>query len=388
MNFKRVFLIVLDSLGVGEALDAENYNDKGANTLGNILKQHELFLPNLKKLGFLNTLSMNNLESDAYYTIARPTNKGKDSLSGHYEIMGIENDISYKNFNEIGFPRDLLETIVKKTKKGIIGNIVGSHDAVIQKLASRHIETGSLIVYTTGDSDLEIAALEDKIPINELYEYAEIVREITTREEWKISRVVARPFVLKDNKYIFTNNTRYYTLTPPNKSVLDIIKEKNLNVISIGKIHDIYNGYGITKIIKSNNNNEGLNKLSEIMDKNFTGLCYLNLSDFDSLYGHKRDVLGYAKAIEELDVEIPILLNKLEIDDLLIITADHGCDPTMPGTNHTRENVPVLVYSRLFKEPKQLDVLNSMADIGATILENFDKETKPWMGKSFFDKLK
>ena len=302
--------------------------------------------------------------------------------------MAIENSISYKNFNENGFPRELLEEIVKETKKGIIGNLIGNHEDVLKKLGDRHMETGSLIIYTTGDSDLEIAANEAKIPINELYQYAEIIRKITEREEWKIGRVVARPFITQDDEYKFTNNTRYFTLTPPNRSILDILKDHQYQVISIGKIHDIYNGFGITKIIKATNNSEGLNKLSNLMDKNFEGLCYVNLNDFDSLYGHKRDAFGYAKAIEELDVEIPILLNKLEIDDLLIITADHGCDPTLPGTSHTRENVPVIAYSRLFTNPHQLDVLDSLSDIGATILDNFQIDETIWMGKSFLDKLK
>lgn len=387
MKFKRVFLIVLDSLGVGETIDAESYNDKGANTLGNILKNYDLFVPNLNKLGFLNTLTMNNKESEAYYTIARPKNKGKDSLSGHYEIVGIENSIPYKSFNENGFPRELLENIANQTKKGIIGNIIGNPISVINKLGNRHTETKALIIYTTGDSNLEVAAHEDIIPINELYQYAEIIREITKREEWKVGRVIARPFIGNDGDYKLTSNSRCFTLTPPNKSVLDILKNNNLQVISIGKIYDIYNGFGITKIIKSGNNQEGLNKLTDIMDKNFEGLCYLNLSDFDTLYGHTRDINGYAHEIETLDVEVPIILNKLNIDDLLIITADHGCDPTMPGSNHTRENVPVIVYSRLFKEPKQIEVLESLADIGATICDIFNLE-RPWMGTSFKDKLK
>lgn len=387
MKFKRIFLVVLDALGVGEATDAISYNDEGVNTLGNLLKEKNLFLPNLKKLGLLSTLSMNNEETEAYYTIARPRNKGKDSLSGHYEMMAIENNISYKNFGENGFPRDLLETIVRETRKGIIGNLVGNHESVLEKLGDRHLETGSLIIYTTGDSNLEVAAHESIIPINELYEYADKIRQITKREEWKVGRVIARPFTGESGKYIFTNNTKYFTLTPPNKSVLDILKENNYQVISIGKINDIYNGHGITKIMKSTCNSEGINKLTEVMEKNFDGLCFVNLSDFDTLYGHKRDIDGFAKELEALDVEIPILLNKLNIDDLLIITADHGCDPTMPGTSHTRENVPVIVYSRLFKEPKQIEILESLADIGATIIDNFKLE-KPWMGTSFLDKLK
>ena len=387
MKFKRIFLIVLDSLGVGEANDALLYNDKEANTLGNIVKNHNLFIPNLKKLGFLNTLTMNNKESEAYYTIARPKNKGKDSLSGHYELVGIENIVSYKDVKEDGFPRELLETIVQKTKCGIIGNIIGNHESVIEKLGNRHLETGSLIIYSTGDSDLEIAAHEDIIPINQLYNYAEVVREITSKEEWRVGRVVARPFTGENGKYYFTNNTKYYTLTPPNKSVLDVLKENNYQVISIGKINDIFDGHGITKIIKATNNSECLNKLSDIIDKNFSGLCFANLSDFDTLYGHKRDIEGYAKAIEEFDIEIQIILNKLNLDDLVIITADHGCDPTFGGTNHTRENVPVLIYSRIFKEPKQLQVLETLADIGATIISNFEL-TNPWMGTSFLDNLK
>ena len=387
MKFKRIFLIVLDSLGVGGAIDADSYGDKGANTLGNIVKNYELFVPNLNKLGFLNTLNMNNKESEAYYTIARPKNKGKDSLSGHYELMGIENNVSFKTFTENAFPRDMLETIANKLKKGIIGNIIGNHLSIINRLGRRHLENGSLIIYTTGDSDLEVAAHEDIVPINELYQYAEEIREIAKREEWKVGRVVARPFTGQGEKFTLTNNVRYYTLTPPNKSVLDILKNNELQVISIGKVCDLYSGFGITKIIKAGNNQEGINKLIDIMDKNFTGLCFLNLSDFDTLYGHSRDLKGYAKEIENLDVDIPIILNKLEIDDLLIITADHGCDPTMPGSNHTSENVPVIIYSRIFKEPKQLDVLESLSDIGATIVDNYGLE-RPWMGTSFLDKLK
>lgn len=388
MKFKRVFLIVLDSLGVGGASDSESYGDKGANTLGNIIKNYDLFIPNLKKLGFLNTLNMNNKESEAYYTIARPKNKGKDSLSGHYELMCIENNVSFKTYMENGFPRDMLEAIANKTNKGIIGNIIGSPINVINRLGARHMETGSLIIYTTGDSDLEVSAHEDIIPINELREYAEIIRNVCEREEWKVGRVVARPFNGTPDNFKLTTDTRYYTLTPPNKSVLDILKNNELQVISIGKVCDLYNGFGITKIIKSGNNQEGINKLIDIMDKNFTGLCFLNLSDFDTIYGHNRDVKGYAEEIENLDVEIPIILNKLELDDLLIITADHGCDPTMPGFNHTRENVPFLAYSRIFKEPKQLDVLESLSDIGATIVDNYKLEDRPWMGTSFLDKLK
>ena len=387
MKFKRIFLIVLDSLGVGEAMDADSYGDKGANTLGNIKNNTNLFIPNLEKIGLLNTLTMNNKESEAYYTIARPFNKGKDTLSGHYELMGVENNISYKKFNYQPFPKEMLEKIATTLQKPIIGNIIAPSNEIINKLAKRHMETGALIIYTTADSNLEVAAHEDIIPVQTLYSYCEIIREITKKDEWKVGRVIARPFRTVDGEYELTNDTRSYTLLPSNKSVLDILKAANLQVISIGKINDVFNGCGITKIIKSFSNNEGVNKLSEIMDKKFEGLCFLNLSDFDTLYGHSRDLLGYKNALEEFDVVIPMILNKLNLDDLLIITADHGCDPTFKGFNHTRENVPVIIYSRSFIEPKQLDILNTLADIGATITDNFGLE-KPWFGKSFKDKLK
>ena len=387
MKFKRIFLIVLDSLGVGEAIDADAYEDKGANTLGSLVNSTDLFIPNLERIGLKNTLNMNNLESEAYYTIARPKNKGKDTLSGHYELMGVENIISYKTFNNQPFPREMLEKIATTIQKPIIGNIVSPSQEIISKLAPRHMETGALIIYTTADSNLEVAAHEDIIPVQTLYSYCEIIREITKKEEWKVGRVIARPFKTENGEFVLTNDTRSYTLLPSNKSVLDVLKAANLQVISIGKINDVFNGCGITKVIKSFSNNEGINKLSEIMDKNFEGLCFLNLSDFDTLYGHSRDILGYKNALEEFDVVVPMILNKLNLDDLLIITADHGCDPNFKGFNHTRENVPVLVYSRSFIEPKQIDILDSLADIGATILDNFELE-KPWFGKSFKDKLK
>lgn len=387
MNFKRIFLLVLDSVGVGEAIDADNYGDKGANTLGHIIEKTNLFIPNLSKLGIEHTLSMNNSESEAYYTIARPKNIGKDSLSGHYELMGIENKGHYKTFNNQVLPRDLLENIAQKVQMPIIGNVVSDSKKVINQLAKRQEETKSLIIYTTGDSNLIVAANEAVVPVNKLYEYCETIRGITTREEWKIASIIAQPFKEVDGKYQETSDDRRYTLMPSNKSVLDILKGANLQTISIGKVADIFNNHGITKIIKASNNNEAINKLIDIMDKNFEGLCFANLNDFDSMYGHSRDINGYKNALESLDVELPIIINKLNIDDLLIITADHGNDPTMPNYNHTRENVPVLLYSRAFTESGQLEILDTLADIGATIADNFKLE-KPWFGTSFLDKLK
>lgn len=388
MKFKRIFLVILDSLGVGEAIDANNYNDNGANTLGHIQEKYDLFIPNLKKLGFLNTINMDeNKDVDAYYTIARPTNPGKDTLNGHYEIMGVKNDIQFKTFTEKGFPRELLDEIERITGRRVIGNKNCSGLDIINELGERQMQYGSLIVYTSNGSNLQIAAHENSIPVSKLYEYAEKIRKITLREEWKVGRVIAKPFSGTPGKFKFTSERQDYAVKPPTMSVMNFLKENNYNVISIGKIDDVFDHEGITKSIKSKNNSEALNKLGDIMSKKFTGLCAVNLNDFDIEFGHKRDVEGYAKAIEELDVEIPILLNRLEMEDLLIITADHGCDPTFTGFDHTRENVPVIIYGRTLKEPKKLDILNSMADIGATIADNF-KVNKPFIGESFLDKLK
>lgn len=388
MKFKRIFLIVLDSLGVGEALDANNYGDNGSNTLGHINEKYNLFIPNLRKLGFLNTINMDeNNNVDAYYTIARPNNPGKDTLNGHYEIFGIKNDVQFKSFTEKGFPRDLLDRIEATTRRRVIGNKNCSGNDIIRELGERSIEYGSLIIYTSNGSNLQIAAHEDVIPVKTLYEYAEKIRKITLKEEWKIGRVIACPFTGKnDRSFKFTNERQDYAVKPPTKGVMNFLKENDYNVISVGKIAEIFDFEGISKVIKSRNNQEALNKLNDIMSKSFEGLCVVNLNDFDN-YGHKRDLDGYAKAIEEFDIEIPIILNHLETDDLLIITADHGCDPTFSGYGHTRENVPVIVYGRNLKEPKKLEILDSMADIGATIAENFDV-INPFIGTSFLDKLK
>ena len=387
MKFKRIFLMVLDSLGVGETTDAINFSDNGANTLGHINETCNLFIPNLKKIGFLDTLNMSeNQNTEAYYTIAKPINAGKDSLNGHYEMMGIKNDIPFKTFNN-GFTYDIITAIEEVTGRRVIGNKCCNDDSIIQELGERQISYGSLIVYTSADSDLQVAAHEDCIPISTLYQYCEKIRAITLKDDWRVGRVIARPFTGTAGKYKFLHNARKdYAIKPPVKSVLDNLLENSYNVIGIGKINDIFDGQGINKNIKASSNAEAINKLTDIMDKNFTGLCMVNLADFDSIYGHTRDVEGYGHAIEELDVDIPIILNKLELDDLLIITADHGNDPTFKGNDHTRENVPVIIYSRNFKNTKRLQALETFADIGATIAENFEVES-PSIGLSFLNEL-
>ena len=387
MKFKRIFLMVLDSLGVGEAVDAVNYGDTGANTLGHIKEQYDLFIPNLKKIGFLDTLNMNeNKNVEAYYTIAKPKNAGKDSLNGHYEMMGIENDIPFKTFNQ-GFTFDILNGIEQVTGRRVIGNKCCQDDSIIQELGERQQNYGALIIYTSADSDLQVAAHEDCIPVATLYEYCERIRALTLREEWRVGRVIARPFTGTPGHYKLLHSGRKdYSVKPPKKSVLDSLLEHHYNVIGIGKVNDIFDGRGINKQMKANNNTEAINKFTDIIDKNFTGLCMVNLADFDGVYGHTRDVEGYGRAIEELDVEIPIILNKLDTGDLLIITADHGNDPTFPGNDHTRENVPVIIYSRDFVEPRRLETFDTLANIGATIADNFDVEMPP-IGKSILDEL-
>jgi phosphopentomutase len=388
MKFKRIFLIVLDSLGVGETADAINFGDNGSNTLGHVNEQCDLFVPNLKKIGFLDTINMNeNPNTEAYYTIAKPINAGKDTLNGHYEMVGIKHDVPFKTFNN-GFPYDILVGIEQVTGRRVVGNKCCIDDAIIQELGERQVSYGSLIIYTSADSDLQVAAHEDCIPINTLHQYCERIRELTLKDEWRVGRVIARPFTGTPGKYKFIHSCRKdYSLKPPKKSILNDLVKESYNVIGIGKINDIFDSTSVNKSIKASNNQEAINKLTDIMDKKFTGLCMVNLSDFDSLYGHTRDVEGYARAIEELDVDIPIILNKLELDDLLIITADHGNDPTFKGKDHTRENVPVIMYSRNFKEPKRLKQFETLANIGATIAENF-QIPKPEIGESILEELK
>ena len=389
MKFKRVFLIVMDSLGVGEAIDVSNYGDVGASTLGHIKEKEELFIPNLTKLGFLDTLNMSvNENVEGYYTIARPTNKGKDTLSGHYEIAGVRCGYAFPTFPD-GFPSELINEIEKVSGRKVIGNVSASGTEIIKELGERQLLSGELIVYTSADSVLQIAANEAVIPLAELYDICEKVRYITSlKDEWRVGRIIARPFKGKNrDDFVRTSDRRDFALDPPSRSILEKLEEAKYSVIAIGKIYDIFNGRGVTKKISSANNKDGVDKLLDIMDKKFTGLCFANLNDFDTLYGHRRDSYGYARAIEEFDVEIPMILNKLNNDDLLIITADHGNDPTFPGSDHTRENTPVLIYSRIFNEPKVLPIMTTFADIGATIAENFGIDA-PMIGVSYLKELK
>ncbi|MGL5314467.1 MAG: phosphopentomutase [Peptostreptococcaceae bacterium] len=397
-KFNRAFLIVLDSVGIGELEDAKEYGDVGANTLCNLAKQAGgVNLPNLQKMGLGNIAPIKGVEhvksQIAYSTKCGELSKGKDTITGHWEMAGICIKEPFKVFTETGFPKELIDELEEKSGHKFIGNISASGTEIIKNLGEEHVKTKSLILYTSADSVLQIAANEEIIPLEELYRVCEIARKITLKEEYKVGRIIARPFVgtNKDN-FKRTSNRKDYALKPPTKTVLDALCDKNLDVVGIGKIGDIYSYQGITKSIKSKSNEAGMNEIISIAKEDlYKGLVFLNLVDFDALYGHRRDVEGYKGALEDFDYQLGNLIDELKEDDLLIITADHGNDPTFKGTDHTREYVPVIVYSKGLKEPKEMPVLSTMADIGVTILDNFNDENKTYnfeIGKSFIDVIK
>ena len=387
-KFKRIFLVVLDSVGIGQAKDAFLFNDLEANTLLHTLISTNGTLPNLERMGLLDLIkkSKDNLKRDSYHMKASCISAGKDTLTGHLEMMGIKTKKPLKTFTETGFPKELIKELEDKTGRKVIGNISASGTAIIEQLGEEHMKTGSIIVYTSADSVLQIAAHEEVIPLQELYKICEIAREITLKDEWKVGRIIARPFIGTPGNFIRTSNRHDYALDPPRKTILDELKETSLDVIAIGKISDIFNNCGITKAIKTKDNLDGIEKIKNTMQEDFTGLCFANLNDFDSKYGHRRDPIGYMKALKVVDDNINSLKDNLNIDDLLIITADHGNDPTFKGTDHTREMTPVLVYNKNFKTPSLLEDLETFADIGSTIADNFN--IKIIMGKSFLEKLK
>lgn len=386
MKYKRVFLIVLDSLGVGEAIDAKKWGDEGCSTLGHIVAMNPIEYPNLEKMGFLNLVGKDVKKVDSYYTKAHPKANGKDTLTGHLEMMGIRTLIPFKTFTASGFPAELICELEEKTGRKVIGNCDASGTEIIKELGPEQMKTGALIVYTSADSVLQIAAHEEVIPLEELYKDCAIARELTLKDEWKVGRVIARPYVGTPGNFVRTGNRKDYALNPSAPTVLDHLKENNYDVIAIGKINDIFNGCGITKTTHTGNNLEGIEELLRTQKQDFTGLCFTNLNDFDSKYGHRRNIKGYAEAIKEFDNYLLEIKNNLKVDDLLIITADHGNDPSYRGTDHTRENTPVLVYSKTFRDPKHMKELDCFSDIGATIADNFNVEA-PIVGKSFLDRL-
>ena len=385
--YKRIFLVVLDSVGAGEAKDAFKFGDVGVNTLGHIIEKTNTHFPNLNKLGLDNLMFDKNDKTIAYYTKAEEISNGKDTLTGHLEMMGIETKIPFKTFTLNGFPEELIAELERETGRKVIGNCDASGTEIIERLGREHMETGAIIVYTSADSVLQIAAHEEVVPLEELYSICKIARKLTLDDKYKVGRVIARPFIGKPGEFVRTPNRHDYALDPSGKTVLDSLKEANLSVIAIGKIADIFNNNGVTEIIKTKDNMDGVDKILDTLNKDFNGLCFANLNDFDSKYGHSRNVEGYKNALMDFNNRLPEIIDNLGSDDLLIITADHGNDPTYKGTDHTRENTPVFIYNKNFKEAKRLENLKTFASIGATIADNF-KVDMPVIGESFLGKLK
>lgn len=389
-KFKRVFLVVMDSVGIGEAPDAKQFNDEGADTLGHIAEHmNGLHMPNMGELGLSNIREIRGipkaLKPKAHFTKMQEASNGKDTMTGHWEIMGLHIKQPFQTFPE-GFPKELIQEIESRTGRKVIGNKPASGTEILDELGKEHMETGAIIVYTSADSVLQIAAHEEIIPIEEQYRICEIARELTLDEKYMVGRVIARPFIGVPGAFERTSNRHDYALKPFGKTVMNTLKDANLDVIAIGKISDIYDGEGVTKAIRTTDNDDGMTKLVESLDLDFTGISFLNLVDFDAKYGHRRDPKGYGEALEAYDARLPEVLKKLKDDDLLIITADHGNDPVHPGTDHTREYVPLLVHYKGINEGMELPIRETFADIGATIADNF-QVILPEHGKSFLNDI-
>ncbi|MCX7639275.1 MAG: phosphopentomutase [Pyrinomonadaceae bacterium] len=390
-SFRRVCLIVLDSVGIGEMPDAEKWNDRGADTLGNILKTYKLKLENLRQLGLANIRAFESLPpvsspAGNYGKCALKSN-GKDTTTGHWEITGIILQKAFPTYPN-GFPSEIIEKFIYEAKlPGILGNIPASGTEIIKQLGEEHIKTGKPIVYTSADSVFQIAAHEDVIPVERLYEICRIARRILDGEH-KVGRVIARPFVGSSaENFKRTENRHDYAVSPPKNNLLPMLKDKGFEVVGIGKITSIYDAVGITRDFVAKNNSQAIDQtIRALKEIESEGLIFSNLVDFDMLYGHRRDVKGYAQALEYFDLRLSEILEALQEEDLLILTADHGNDPTYKGTDHTREYVPLLVYGKKAKQGINLGTRESLADIGQTIAENFGLKLE--QGKSFLDEIR
>jgi phosphopentomutase len=343
----------------------------------------------MAKLGLSNIREIKGIDKAekplAYYTKMQEASAGKDTMTGHWEIMGLNIDTPFNVFPD-GFPEELISQLEEKTGRKIIGNKPASGTEILDELGKQHMETGDLIVYTSADSVLQIAAHEEIVPIDELYKICEIARELTLDDPYMIGRVIARPFLGEPGNFTRTSNRHDYALKPFGRTVMNELKDNDIDVIAIGKISDIYDGEGVTKSLRTKSNMDGMDKLVDTLNMDFTGLSFLNLVDFDALYGHRRDPQGYGQALEEYDARLEEVFDLLKEDDLLIITADHGNDPVHHGTDHTREYVPLLVYNKGMQEGKELSIRQTFADIGATVAENFGV-AMPKHGKSFLKEL-
>lgn len=392
--FKRIFLIVMDSLGVGAMADADKFHDEGANTFVHVSERcNGLNIPTLNMLGLhdinadiIGTKKVSHVNS--YVCALNEESNGKDTMTGHWEMMGVLTTKPFKTFTDTGFPQELIDELEEKTGKKYIGNIAASGTEIIKQLGERTLKTEEIILYTSADSVLQLAANEAVVSVPELYHLCEVARELCMKEEYKVGRVIARPFI-GTNKDNFTRTPRRhdYALSPSSYTYMETMKDHGYDVICVGKINDIFNGVGVTKTFKTVSNHNGMEITQEIAKEDFKGLCFVNLVEFDSEYGHRRNPLGYGKCIEEFDKDLADLIKLLKDDDLLIVTADHGNDPTMPGSDHTREKVPFIAYSKSFKNGRRIDDRDSFADMGRTIIENFKLEKKDFQIGSIIDEL-
>lgn len=395
MKYKRIFVIVMDSAGIGAMNDADKFGDEGTNTWVHTSERcGGLDIPTINALGIgdLGKVVGSSVVSHphAYSLILNEASNGKDTMTGHWEMMGILTTKPFKTFTDTGFPKELIDELEEKTGRKIIGNIAASGTEIIRQLGEEQMKTGALIVYTSADSVLQIAAHENIIPLSELYRDCEIARDICMRPEYLLGRIIARPYI-GDNKDNFkrTSNRHDYALSPTGTTAMNILKDAGYEVSCVGKINDIFNGAGVTRTQRTISNNDGMDKTIEEAKKDYTGLCFVNLVEFDSEYGHRRNPIGYGKAIEDFDKKLKVLLDTINDDDLVMITADHGNDPTHTGTDHTREHVPLLCYSKSIVDGKLLNERNTFADIGATILENFGlKKASNMIGEPIEELLK
>lgn len=376
--YQRIFVIVLDSLGVGAMPDSKEYGDIGVDTFGHIgEKMGTMQIPNLQKLGMANLHSIPGVEPVkqplGVYTKLRERSLGKDTMTGHWEMMGLYITKPFITFTENGFPDELIKELEKETGRKVIGNKSASGTVILDELGEEEIQKGHLIVYTSADSVMQICGNEETMGLENLYHYCEIARKLTMKDEWKVGRVIARPYVgKKKGEFVRTSNRHDYALKPFSKTVLNALKEEKYDVISVGKIYDIFDGEGLTESNKSKSSVHGMEQTIEKARSDFKGLCYTNLVDFDALWGHRRNPIGYGQEIERFDKKLGELLEILRNDDLLIITADHGNDPTYTGTDHTREKVPFIAYSPSMKQGKPIEEQDTFAVIGATIAKNFN----------------
>lgn len=391
-RFKRVALIVLDSVGIGALPDAADYGDEGVHTLRHIAEHRNgLHMPRMMELGLGNIEPVQGIppagRPRAHYGKMMEVSAGKDTTTGHWEIMGVHTTVPFKTYPN-GFPPELITAFEERIGRKVLGNKPASGTAIIEELGEEHMKTGNVIVYTSADSVFQVAAHEEVIPLKELYRICEIARELTLDERFSVTRVIARPFVGEPGNFTRTANRRDYSIKPPHATVMNHLAEAGWDSIAIGKISDIYDGEGVTRSIKTKSNMDGVDRLLEVLKEEFLGLAFVNLVDFDAKYGHRRDPDGYAQALEEFDARVPEILAACREEDLLIITADHGNDPTHTGTDHTREYVPLLVWSpALAQEGESLGIRETFSDVGATIADNFGVKM-PNHGRSFLGELR